>query len=69
MYLSSAIAANLAKGFDMEESVRRAKDYLSGAWVPCSTWGKEAGQWTMPLPLQESTGKNPWIVEVWSVSI
>ena len=29
--LSSAIAANLAKGFDMEESVRRAKDYLSGA--------------------------------------
>ena len=29
--LSSAIAANLAKGFDMAESVRRAKDYISGA--------------------------------------
>ena len=29
--LSSAIAANLAKGFDLAESVRRAKDYLSGA--------------------------------------
>ena len=29
--LSSAIAANLAKGFSMEESVRRAKDYISGA--------------------------------------
>lgn len=29
--LSSAIAANLAKGFDMHESVSRAKDYISGA--------------------------------------
>ena len=29
--LSSAIAANLAKGFSMEESVKRAKDYISGA--------------------------------------
>lgn len=29
--LSSAIAANLAKGFDMYESVSRAKDYISGA--------------------------------------
>ncbi len=29
--LSSAIAANLAKGFGLEESVRRAKDYISSA--------------------------------------
>ena len=29
--LSSAIAANLAKGFDLTESIRRAKDYISGA--------------------------------------
>ena len=29
--LSSAIAANLAKGFDLETSIRRAKEYLSGA--------------------------------------
>lgn len=29
--LSSAIAANLAKGFGLEESVRRAKAYISGA--------------------------------------
>ena len=29
--LSSAIAANLAKGFDLPTSIRRAKDYLSGA--------------------------------------
>lgn len=29
--LSSAIAANLAKGFSLEESVRLAKEYLTGA--------------------------------------
>ena len=29
--LSSAIAANLAKGFDLETSVARAKEYISGA--------------------------------------
>lgn len=29
--LSSAIAANLAKGFNLEQSIRRAKEYLSGA--------------------------------------
>lgn len=29
--LSSAIAANLAKGFDLDASVKRAKDYISGA--------------------------------------
>lgn len=29
--LSSAIASNLAKGFDLETSVERAKDYISGA--------------------------------------
>ena len=29
--LSSAIASNLAKGMDLKEAVRRAKDYISGA--------------------------------------
>ena len=29
--LSSAIAANLAKGYDLPTSVERAKDYISGA--------------------------------------
>ena len=29
--LSSAIAANLAKGYDLPISVERAKDYISGA--------------------------------------
>ena len=29
--LSSAIASNLAKGYDLENSIQRAKDYISGA--------------------------------------
>ena len=29
--LSSAIASNLAKGYDLETSVQRAKNYISGA--------------------------------------
>ena len=29
--LSSAIASNLAKGYDLQTSVERAKDYISGA--------------------------------------
>ncbi len=29
--LSSAIASNLAKGYSLEQSIQRAKDYLSGA--------------------------------------
>lgn len=29
--LSSAIAANLAKGYDLKEAISRAKDYISGA--------------------------------------
>ncbi len=41
--LSSAIAANLAKGFDMEESVRRAKDYVAGALAAMLDLGKGSG--------------------------
>lgn len=41
--LSSAIASNLAKGFDMEESVRRAKDYLSKALAAGLDMGKGNG--------------------------
>lgn len=38
--LSSAIASNLAKGFDLETSVRRAKDYISGALSAMLDLGK-----------------------------
>ena len=41
--LSSAIAANLAKGFDLAESVRRAKDYLSGALASMLNLGSGSG--------------------------
>ena len=41
--LSSAIAANLAKGFAMEISVRRAKEYISGALGAMLDLGKGSG--------------------------
>ena len=41
--LSSAIAANLAKGFSLEISVRRSKDYLSGALSAMLNLGAGSG--------------------------
>ena len=41
--LSSAIAANLAKGFDLETSVGRAKDYISGALAAMLDLGRGSG--------------------------
>ena len=41
--LSSAIAANLAKGFSLAESVGRAKDYISGALSAMLDLGKGSG--------------------------
>ena len=41
--LSSAIAANLAKGFPLEAAVRRAKEYVSGALAAGLDLGKGAG--------------------------
>ena len=41
--LSSAIASNLAKGFTLAESVRRAKDYISGALAAMLDLGKGSG--------------------------
>ena len=41
--LSSAIASNLAKGYSMEESVNRAKDYISGALAAMLDLGKGSG--------------------------
>ena len=41
--LSSAIASNLAKGFDLETSVRRAKDYISGALAAMLDLGAGSG--------------------------
>lgn len=41
--LSSAIASNLAKGFSLEESVQRAKEYISGALAAMLDLGKGSG--------------------------
>ena len=41
--LSSAIAANLAKGFPLAESVQRGKDYISGALAAMLDLGKGSG--------------------------
>lgn len=41
--LSSAIASNLAKGFDLDASVKRAKDYISGALNAMLDLGKGSG--------------------------
>lgn len=41
--LSSAIAANLAKGFDTEESVSRAKEYISEALASMLDLGQGSG--------------------------
>lgn len=41
--LSSAIAANLAKGFALEASVERAKKYISGALAAMLDLGKGSG--------------------------
>lgn len=41
--LSSAIAANLAKGFDLSESVGRAKEYISGALSAMLDLGSGSG--------------------------
>ena len=41
--LSSAIAANLAKGFSLHESVRRAKAYISGALAAMLDLGAGSG--------------------------
>ena len=41
--LSSAIASHLANGFDLETSVERAKDYISGALAAMLDLGKGSG--------------------------
>ena len=41
--LSSAIAANLAKGYNLEPSVEKAKDYISGALAYMLDLGEGSG--------------------------
>lgn len=51
--LSSAVAANLAKGFTLAESVRRAKEYISGALAAMLDLGKGSGPMDHAFILRE----------------
>ena len=52
--LSSAIASNLAKGMEMEEAVRKAKEYISRLWKPDWTWERERPSGIMPFYMAKS---------------
>ena len=52
--LSSAIASNLAKGFSLDESVERAKRYISGALAAMLDLGKGSGPMDHGFDLRSS---------------
>ena len=56
--LSSAIASNLAKGFSLAESVKRAKDYISGALAAMLDLGKGSGPMMHNFDLNSLFSKN-----------
>ena len=55
--LSSAIAANLAKGFSLTDAVRRSKDYISGALAAMLDLGKGSGPMNHAFDLQGEFAK------------
>ena len=55
--LSSAIASNLAKGYDLETSVRSAKDYISGALSAMLDLGHGSGPMNHAFALQGEFAK------------
>lgn len=55
--LSSAIASNLAKGYDVVESVKRAKEYISGALAAMLDLGKSSGPMMHNFILLEEDAK------------
>lgn len=58
--LSSAIASNLAKGFDLDDSVKRAKDYISGALSAMLDLGKSSGPMDHSLAIDNEYTKEPF---------
>ncbi len=57
--LSSAIASNLAKGFDMDTSVERAKAYISGALGAMLDLGKGSGPMNHAFDITGEYAKTP----------
>ena len=58
--LSSAIASNLAKGFDMNVSVERAKAYISGALGAMLDLGKGSGPMNHAFDVTGEYVKKAW---------
>lgn len=52
--LSSAIASNLAKGFDLSESIKRSKDYICGALLAQLDLGRGSGPLNHSFDLRSS---------------
>lgn len=55
--LSSAIAANLAKGYDMENSIKMAKEFLSNALLDMLDLGKGSGPMNHAFDIKDSYKK------------
>ena len=55
--LSSAIAANLAKGFPLEQAVKQSKDYISGALAAMLNLGAGSGPMNHAFDLQGEFAK------------
>ena len=58
--LSSAIASNLVKGFDLDDSVKRAKDYISGALSAMLDLGKSSGPMDHSFAIDNEYTKKPF---------
>ncbi len=56
--LSSAIASNLAKGQNLDDAVKNAKDYISGALAAMMNLGKGSGPLCHNYAILESESKN-----------
>ena len=66
--LSSAIASNLAKGFALAESVRRAKDYISGALAAQLNLGEGSGPMNHAFDLRGEYAKGATVCGVVGLS-
>lgn len=55
--LSSAIASNLAKGYELDIAVERAKDYISGALADMLNLGKGSGPMNHGFDIQSKFAK------------
>ena len=58
--LSSAIASNLAKGYDLDTSVKRTKEYISGALGAMLDLGKGSGPMDHSFAIDNEYTKEPF---------